>query len=83
MLFPVIQSLIGQCLDSKYNTFLQVFCHLVGVLVTLLDEAVHQHRLTVGSKGFLATEQMEECIMQTIILYLSLEIQVVERELQI
>ena len=79
MLFPVIQSLIGQCLDSKDHTFLQVFCHLVGVLVALLDETVHQHRLTVGSKGFLATKQVEECIMQTIILYLSLEIQVVER----
>ena len=65
------QDLVSKSLDCKNDTFLQVFGNFVSVLVTLFDEGVHKNGLTICSKCFLTTKQVEECVMQTIIFDLS------------
>ena len=50
----IVKSFVGERFHGKDYSFLQVLGHLVGILVALLDEAVHQYRLSVGGKGFLA-----------------------------
>ena len=59
----IVKCLIGQGLYSQDNTFLQIFGYLIGILVTLFNQAVHQYGLSISSQCFFVHQQLKQGIV--------------------
>ena len=59
----IVKCFVGQGLYSQDNTFLQVFGYLIGIFITLFNQAVHQYGLSISSQCFFVHQQLEQGIV--------------------